>query len=159
MLIVRSCSGFAEVAENMFTEAGAALCDSAPRGCTFQSCEPNHLAKIAESFTAEAILDNVVGLGELVLQFYALCVDRRFVRFVFTMGRSQVSRLRSIRCRFCGRTDPCDDSAVHGSVWRQPVNADTDNSKVPRQDVGIWWDRFAQSSVATSPAKQSSRQL
>ena len=33
-------------------------------------------------------------------------------------------------------TNPCDHSAVHGSVWRQPVNADTDNSKVPRQDVG-----------------------
>eukprot|EP00439_Symbiodinium_sp_Y106_P042030 s6406_g5.t1 len=46
---------------------------------------------VAENMFTEAILDNVVDLGELVLQFYALYVDR------------------------------------------QPVNADTDNSKVPRR--------------------------
>ena len=68
----------------MFTEAGAALCDSEAYGCTFLSFGPNQIANIAESFATEAILDNVVDLGELVLQFYALYVDRRFVRFVHT---------------------------------------------------------------------------
>ena len=56
----------------MFTEAGV-------RG-SFLVTRGESIAKIAQSFHTKAILDNVVDLGELVLQFYALYVDRRFFR-------------------------------------------------------------------------------
>ena len=64
----------------MFTEAGAAPCDSEGIQGSFLVLRAESIAKILQSFTTKAILDNVVDLGELVMQFYALYVDRRFIR-------------------------------------------------------------------------------